>query len=141
VRDGRRSGAARVLIAVLADAAAIVIFAALGRGSHEEGVTAGGVLVTAAPFLIGAAAGWLAARGWRRPSAPTTGVVVWAAAVGVGMVLRGLVFDRGVAPSFVVVAAVALGLLIVGWRLVARGRGRAGQPRSQSSTASSTPAP
>ncbi|MGD9572255.1 MAG: DUF3054 domain-containing protein [Thermoleophilia bacterium] len=35
-----------------------------------------------------------------------------------GMLLRGLVFDRGTAPSFVVVAAIVLGALMLGWRLV-----------------------
>ena len=36
------------------------------------------------------------------------------------MALRGLVFDRGTAPSFVVVAAIVLGVLLLGWRLAVR---------------------
>jgi hypothetical protein len=41
-------------------------------------------------------------------------------ALTVGMALRGLVFDRGTAPSFVVVAAIVLGVLLIGWRLAVR---------------------
>jgi hypothetical protein len=36
------------------------------------------------------------------------------------MALRRLAFDRGTAPSFVLVAAIALGVLLLGWRLVLR---------------------
>jgi hypothetical protein len=42
---------------------------------------------------------------------------VWAAGITLGMVLRGTVFDRGLAPAFVVVAFVTTGALILGWRL------------------------
>ncbi len=37
-----------------------------------------------------------------------------------GMVLRRTAFDKGTAPSFVVVATLFLGLFLLGWRLVAR---------------------
>ena len=37
------------------DAAALLLFAAIGRSSHGEGLAPGGVLATAAPFLLGAA--------------------------------------------------------------------------------------
>jgi hypothetical protein len=40
------------------------------------------------------------------------------------MLLRNLVWDRGTAPSFVIVTAIVLGVLILGWRL-ALGRLRA----------------
>ena len=40
------------------DAAALLLFAAIGRSSHGEGLAPGGVLATAAPFLLGAAR-WL----------------------------------------------------------------------------------
>ncbi len=105
--------------AALADAGAVVLFAALGRASHDEGSAVAGTLEVAAPFLIGAAAGWAAARAWRRPAALATGAVVLAVTVGAGMLLRGLAFDRGTAPSFVVVAAIVLGALMLGWRLAA----------------------
>ena len=102
------------------DAALVVGFAALGRRSHEEGVTASGVIEVAAPFLIALAAGWLVARAWRAPSALRSGVVIWGVTVVGGLALRGLAFDRGVAPSFMVVAALTLGVLLVGWRAALR---------------------
>jgi len=78
----------------------------------------------AAPFLIGAAVGWGASRGWRAPTSLATGAAAWAGALAVGMVLRNLAWDRGTAPSFVVVAAIALAVLLLGWRLVLRLRAR-----------------
>jgi hypothetical protein len=74
----------------------------------------------AAPFLIALAVGWAAARAWRAPMAWRTALVVWPVTVAVGMLLRRFVFDRGTATSFIVVASVATGLLLLGWRLVAR---------------------
>ena len=104
----------------LIDAALVVGFAALGRRSHDEGTALSGVLEVAAPFLIALAAGWLLARAWRAPVSARTGVIVWGSAVVGGLVLRSLVFDRGVAPSFMVVAALTLGVLLCGWRAAAR---------------------
>ncbi|HMN99005.1 MAG TPA: DUF3054 domain-containing protein [Miltoncostaeaceae bacterium] len=112
---------ARVAVgAAVADAACIVVFAALGRASHDEGSAVGGTLEVAAPFLIGGAVGWAAARGWRAPTSLATGAAAWAGALVVGMLLRNLVWDRGTAPSFVIVTAIALGVLLLGWRLALR---------------------
>lgn len=101
------------------DALLIVGFAALGRRSHEEGSSLAGILEVAAPFLIAMAVGWLVARAWRTPLAPATGVVIWLVTIVVGMALRSLVFDRGIAPAFIIVALLTLALLLVGWRLLA----------------------
>jgi hypothetical protein len=111
-------------LAALADAACIVAFAALGRASHDEGGAVAGTLGVAAPFLIGGAVGWVAVRGWRAPASLATGAAAWAGALAVGMLLRNLAWDRGTAPSFVVVTAIALGVLLLGWRLVPRLRAR-----------------
>jgi hypothetical protein len=47
--------------------------------------------------------------------------VVWGYTVVMGMVLRNLVFDRGTALAFIIVATVFLGITMFGWRaLVAR---------------------
>ncbi|WP_217914351.1 DUF3054 domain-containing protein [Miltoncostaea marina] len=111
-------------LAAVADAACIVAFAAMGRASHDEGSALGGTLATAAPFLIGGAAGWALGRAWRRPLDPAAGAAVWAGALVVGMALRNLAWDRGTAPSFVVVTAIVLGLLLLGWRAAWRLRAR-----------------
>jgi hypothetical protein len=116
------SGPARLPIgvALALDVVAVLLFAAVGRRSHAEGLAVLGVLRTAWPFLAGVAAGWLLARVWSAPGAPVaSGVPVWLGALVVGMLLR-VATGAGTAPSFVVVAAVSLAVLLVGWRLVAR---------------------
>lgn len=98
------------------DVGCVLVFCALGRRSHDEGLDVAGVAMTAWPFLIGTMLGWLASRGWRRPTAVApTGVIVWLSTVVVGMLLRKA-SSAGVAASFVVVASVATAVLLLGWR-------------------------
>lgn len=113
----RPSAGRRVPVAAAAalDVLAVLVFVLIGRGSHGEARDLAGTASTAWPFLSGLGAGWVAAWAWREPASRRTGVVVWPATVAVGMGLRAV--DRqGVAVSFVVVAAVALGILLLGWR-------------------------
>jgi hypothetical protein len=99
-----------------ADVIGVLVFCALGRRSHAEGLTVTGVASTAWPFLTGTLVGWLASRGWRRPAAVVpTGVVVWICTVAVGMLLRKA-SSAGVAASFVVVASSVTAVLLLGWR-------------------------
>jgi hypothetical protein len=113
------------LIAAGADVVAVLVFVVLGRSSHDEGNGIASVLGVAAPFLIGVAIGWLVAPTPRvRPFAVRSGVQIWLAAVLVGVVLRWFAWDRGTALSFIIVAAVFLGLAIVGWRVVLAGASR-----------------
>jgi len=101
---------------VLADGVCVLVFCALGRRSHAEGVTVSGVAETAWPFLVGAAVGWLVSRGWRRPLAiAPTGVAVWAFTIAIGMLLRKANSD-GVALTFVIVASAVTAILLLGWR-------------------------
>ncbi|ORA56444.1 hypothetical protein BST22_00405 [Mycolicibacterium chubuense] len=117
LRDRRRS---RTPAALAADVACVVVFCAIGRRSHAEGLTLAGVAETAWPFLTGTALGWVLARAWRRPLALLpTGVVVWVATVVVGMLLRKLT-AQGTAPSFIVVASLTTAALLLGWRAIAR---------------------
>jgi hypothetical protein len=98
------------------DVVAVLVFCAVGRRSHSEGLSVSGVAATAWPFLSGTAVGWLASRGWRRPTAVApTGVVVWLCTVAVGMLLRKAT-SAGVAAGFVVVAASVTAVLLLGWR-------------------------
>ena len=99
-----------------ADVIGVLVFCAVGRRSHAEGITVSGVASTAWPFLTGTVIGWLASRGWRRPTAVVpTGVVVWVCTVAVGMLLRKA-SSAGVAASFVVVASTVTAVLLLGWR-------------------------
>jgi hypothetical protein len=50
--------------------------------------------------------------------ATATGVTVWLATAAIGLLLRRVVWDRGTALSFVIVATVVLGVLLVGWRAI-----------------------
>lgn len=110
----------RLLPAVL-DVLLVLVFAAVGRRSHAEGVDVAGVVRTALPFLVGTSAGWLLASIVldSGPRSLAYGAVVVACAVAVGMALRA-VAAQGVAPAFVVVATVTLTALLLGWRLAAR---------------------
>ena len=99
------------------DLAAIVLFVAIGRNNHREaGNQVLGAAKVAAPFLIAAAAAWVGGRLWRDPMSVATGLTVWLVTVALGMVLRRVVFDRGTATAFVIVATVMLFALFIGWR-------------------------
>ena len=103
--------------AITADIAAVVLFAAAGRNAHDESSGRSAVMTIAAPFLVGLLVGWIASAGVRRhPLAVRSGVTVWLTTVVIGLILRRTVWDRGTAVSFVIVATLVLGALIVGWR-------------------------
>lgn len=105
--------------AFLLDAAFVVAFAALGRGSHEREATLAGLFETAWPFLAGLAIAWLVTLAWRRPLAVwRTGLPVWIGAAGLGLLLRAVV-GQGTALPFVIVATLTLCAMLVGWRLIA----------------------
>lgn len=109
------------LLAPLLDLLAVLVFALVGRRSHAHGITLGGVLETAAPFLCGTAAGWLLAS-LTLDASPRTwqfGTIVVVATVVVGMLLRRLA-ATGTAPSFIIVATLFLTATLIGWRLLAR---------------------
>ena len=110
------------------DAVLLIVFAAIGRASHDHTVDAVGVLETAWPFLVGLAAGWLILRAWRAPSAPLrTGMGLVMITVVLGMILR-VVTGGTTAVAFIIVATITLLVFLVGWRgiaaLIARGRAR-----------------
>jgi hypothetical protein len=108
--------------AVAADALVVLVFAVVGRASHDEPVTVVGVLHVAWPFLLAAGIGLgSAALTHDDPRSLKVGVRVWLVTVVLGMVLRHLT-GGGTAAAFVVVATVVLGPLFLGWRLVARVR-------------------
>ncbi|WP_416377144.1 DUF3054 domain-containing protein [Arthrobacter sp. CDRTa11] len=100
------------------DALLILVFAAIGRDAHQRGDVVTGVLLTAWPFLAGAALAWAAARVWRRPlSVRPAGLAVWLGAVAGGMLLRALT-GQTVVIAFVVVALLTLGVFLMGYRLL-----------------------
>jgi hypothetical protein len=104
-------------VAATVDVVAVLVFAAIGRSAHAEGVTAWGVLGTAAPFLLGLFVGWLAGRVWRAPSGLAMGTAALAGTVVVGLCVRAA-FTHRLPVTFVLVAAVSLAVFLLGWRLV-----------------------
>jgi hypothetical protein len=120
----------RTALAMALDACCVLAFVIIGRASHARGETLGGIASTAWPFLAGMAIGWAMALGLpgsargpgslRRPGAGARqGVVVWLATAAAGMVLR-VIAGQGTAVAFVGVALAFLGLLLLGWRTLAR---------------------
>lgn len=103
------------------DAGAIVVFAAVGRANHDEGILgrAGlGLANTVWPFLVGAAIGWIIAKAWTKPCAwHPTGVIVWASTLVGGMLLR-VASGQGVVFAFVIVAGLVLSAFLIGWRVI-----------------------
>ena len=110
--------------AFLIDACCVLAFVTIGRASHHDGESLGGVASTAWPFLAGLAAGLLITRAWRRPAAiAPAGLGAWLGTVAVGMLLR-VVAGQGTAAAFIAVALAFLGLFLLGWRVLAAGHAR-----------------
>lgn len=117
--SSRRSPA----LALLLDIVLVVVFAAIGRATHDGDVLGpfgSGLATTAWPFVAALLIGWLVTRAWRRPTAVVrTGLPVWAITVALGMVLRAL-SGQGVAVAFIIVATITLAVFLLGWRGIAR---------------------
>jgi hypothetical protein len=105
----------QILPTIAVDVICILVFAIVGRSSHQEATDLLGVAHTAWPFLVGCLIGTLIGRTWRHPYALTSGVAVWLVTVIGGMALRALT-GAGVQLSFVIIASCVLALFIVGWR-------------------------
>ncbi|MCH9669462.1 MAG: DUF3054 domain-containing protein [Actinomycetia bacterium] len=117
--SGDRAPARAALGALAADVVCVVLFCAVGRRTHAEGLSVGGIAETAWPFLTGTSLGWLLSRGWQRPAAlAPTGIVVWVSTVTVAMLLRRAT-SQGTAVSFIVVATLTTAVLLLGWRALA----------------------
>lgn len=107
---------------LVVDLLLVAFFAVVGRLSHYGSLTLGGWWTTAWPFLVGTLLAWAVLALLRRPPAALlSGVVVWLGALVGGMLLRRA-SDQGTATSFVVVATLVLGLLLLAPRLGARAR-------------------
>jgi hypothetical protein len=102
------------------DVLGVLVFVLVGRQNHDEGQSGRDVLITAAPFLIAMAVGWLLSKAWRTPASWKSGAVTWGTTVALGMLLRRFVFDKGTAATFIAVAMGFLALTMFTWRFVLR---------------------
>jgi hypothetical protein len=113
----------RIALIVGGDVSALLLFAAVGRGSHGEVMSLVSVAGTAAPFL----AGWLgaavalgsygkAAQGGNTGAAAAAAAKAWAVGIPVGLAIRSVV--RGYLPEtvFIGVTLAVTAVLLVGWR-------------------------
>ena len=126
-----RNVSARTWGALLADVVCVLIFTAVGRASHAEGISLPGLAQTAWPFLVGCLAGSGVAALRHRPRSLGSGLLVWSGTVLLGLLLRAAT-GGGVVFSFVVVTAVVLAAFLLGWRavLLLVGRGRVDRGRA-----------
>nr|WP_206037206.1 MULTISPECIES: DUF3054 domain-containing protein [unclassified Rhodococcus (in: high G+C Gram-positive bacteria)] len=109
---------------MVADVVLILVFAALGRSSHEEVLDLVGLARTAWPFLGGLTVGWFLVAWLYRDkfdafAAAPTGLLVWVSTLVGGMLLRAAT-GQGTATAFILVATGFLGVTLIGWRLLAR---------------------
>ena len=109
-----------VVTTAIVDVVAVVVFVAIGRRNHNEGTALSGVMSVAAPFLIALGISWIGLRTWREPFNRASMVATWVITVVIGLLLRRLVFDRGIATSFIIVATITLGVLLGLGRLLSR---------------------
>ncbi len=121
-----------LLVAVGIDATLVLVFVLIGRGSHSEAYSLGGILTTLWPFWLGLALGHVTAFRWNRPFAVNwSGIVLWLSTVVFGTLFRA-VSGQGLAVSFVIVTALVLGVFLLGWRaLYQRFRVRRAKQRAQ----------
>ncbi len=111
------------------DVLGILVFVMIGRDNHNEASGIGYTVKTAAPFLIAMLGGWVASQAWKQPETWRTGLITWGMTLVGGMLLRRLVFDKGTATAFVIVATVFLALTLFSWRLVLRSIHRRMNPK------------
>ena len=109
-----------VITTAIVDVVAVVVFVAIGRRNHDEGTALSGVLGVAAPFLIALGISWIGLRTWREPFNRASFIATWIITVFVGLLLRRVVFDRGIATAFIIVATITLGVLLGLGRLLSQ---------------------
>lgn len=112
----------RVLVwSCVADVVAVGAFVAMGGNTH--GGSPLHLVGVAVPYLVGWFAAAAAFRLDRRPLSVTRTLLAWPFGVALGLVLR-TVFVGALTRPLALVSMAFLGLLLVGWRLVAAGVAR-----------------
>ena len=109
------------LRAFVFDALCVLLMVVIGTRNHDTDTGINGILFVAAPFWIATSIAHLAPLLQRNNRKDPNPYVVWGYTVVMGMVLRNMVFNRGTAVAFIIVAMVFLGITMFGWRaLMAR---------------------
>ena len=109
------------LRALLFDALCVLLMVVIGTRNHKTDTGITGILFVAAPFWIAMSLAHLAPLLQRKNRKEQNAYMVWGYTVIRGMVLRNMVFNRGTAAAFIIVATVFLGITMFSWRaLLAR---------------------
>ena len=120
--DSARTSVVKKAFGFTFDALCVLAFVVLGTRNHDTDTGVSGVLNVAAPFWIAMVLGWFVSHARRNPYAISVGTQTWIVTLVIGMMLRNLVFDRGTATSFMLVAAIFLAITMLGWRTIASRR-------------------
>ena len=120
--DSARTSVVKKAFGFTFDALCVLAFVVLGTRNHDTDPGVSGVLYVAAPFWIAMVLGWFVSHARRNPYAISVGTQTWIVTLVIGMMLRNLVFDRGTATSFMLVAAIFLAITMLGWRTIASRR-------------------
>lgn len=106
------------------DVAAVALFALLARIAHntpDMPLSVGGWFATMLPFLAGTVAAYVAVPAVRRaPQVMSSGLVVWVATAATGLAIWGMRHGHVPHISFIIVATVMSGVLLIGWRFLFR---------------------
>lgn len=108
------------------DAIAVLAFAIFARMAHKsEPFTFVNILDTYWPFLIGVLIAWVYLRARHIPgNLFSSGAIVWACTVVSGLGIWAVNNGRTPHISFIIVATVMSGLLLMAWRVAARLSGK-----------------
>ena len=87
----------------------------IGTRNHDTDTGISGVLFVAAPFLIAVTGIHILLNVLGKTNLIAA---IWGSTMLVGMLLRNMVFNRGTALAFVIVASVFLAATMWGWRAV-----------------------
>lgn len=104
------------------DAASVLALVVVGTRNHDTDTGVIAVIGVGVPFWIALAVVSTFPLVSSDPRSTRAATTVWIGTVTIGMVSRNLVFDRGTATPFVIVASLFLFASMFGWRAVARRR-------------------
>lgn len=104
---------------LVGDLVVVVVFAGVGRASHDENVLVG-LIHTAWPFIVACLVGW-GLVSWRKiaPASRLGYLLIWPITALGGLTIR-LASGTSARWPFWIVATAFLGLSLGAWRLIAR---------------------
>lgn len=105
----------KALQALIFDVLCVMALVIIGTRNHDTDTGISGVLFVAAPFLIAVTGIHILLNVLGKTNLIAA---IWGSTMLVGMLLRNMVFNRGTALAFVIVASVFLAATMWGWRAV-----------------------